>query len=50
MKTQWAPVWLLVLAILVHNFPEGMAIGFPFAGAEPSAGIPIATATSLAEP
>ncbi len=46
-KTQWARVWLLVLAILIHNFPEGMAIGVAFSGSEPSAGIPIATAIAI---
>jgi ZIP family zinc transporter len=46
-RTQWARVWLLVLAILIHNFPEGMAIGVAFSGAEPAAGIPIATAIAI---
>jgi ZIP family zinc transporter len=40
-------VWLLVIAILIHNFPEGMAIGVAFSGADPSAGIPIATAIAI---
>jgi ZIP family zinc transporter len=46
-RTQWARVWLLVLAIMIHNFPEGMAIGVAFSGAEPAAGIPIATAIAI---
>jgi ZIP family zinc transporter len=46
-EAQWARVWLLVLAILLHNFPEGMAIGVAFSGAEPAAGIPIATAIAM---
>jgi ZIP family zinc transporter len=47
MRTHWARVWLLVLAMLIHNFPEGMAIGVAFSGSEPSAGIPMATAISI---
>jgi ZIP family zinc transporter len=46
-NAQWARVWLLVLAILIHNFPEGMAIGVGFSGADVSAGIPIATAIAI---
>jgi ZIP family zinc transporter len=42
-----ARVWLLVLAILIHNFPEGMAIGVAFWGSDPLAGIPIATAIAI---
>jgi ZIP family zinc transporter len=47
MKSQWSRVWLLVLAMLIHNFPEGMAIGVAFSGSDPSAGIPIAAAISI---
>lgn len=47
MKAKWARVWLLVTAILIHNFPEGMAIGVAFGGAEPSAGMPVATAIAI---
>lgn len=43
----WARVWLLVLAMLIHNVPEGMAIGVAFSGADPAAGIPIATAIAI---
>jgi ZIP family zinc transporter len=46
-RKPWARVWLLVLAILIHNFPEGMAIGVAFSGGEPSAGIPIAAAIAI---
>jgi ZIP family zinc transporter len=46
-KAKWARVWLLVTAILIHNFPEGMAIGVAFAGAESSAGMPVATAIAI---
>jgi ZIP family zinc transporter len=44
---QWARVWLLVLAILIHNFPEGMAIGVAFSGTDPAAGVPIAAAIAI---
>jgi ZIP family zinc transporter len=47
MKIQWSRVWLLVLAMLIHNFPEGMAIGVAFSGSDPSAGIAVATAISI---
>jgi ZIP family zinc transporter len=43
----WARVWLLVLAMLIHNVPEGMAIGVAFSGEDPAAGIPIATAIAI---
>ncbi len=36
-----------MLAILIHNFPEGMAIGAAFSGSDPSAGVPIATAIAI---
>ena len=37
-------VWLMVFAIALHNFPEGMAIGVGFAGGDPSVGMPLAAA------
>jgi ZIP family zinc transporter len=40
-------VWLMVFAIALHNFPEGMAIGVGFAGGDPSVGIPLAAAISI---
>jgi ZIP family zinc transporter len=42
-----ARVWLLVIAILIHNFPEGMAIGAAFSGNEPAAGVPVAAAIAI---
>ncbi len=42
-KTSWQRSILLVLAITLHNIPEGMAIGVAFGAA--SAGIPGATLT-----
>lgn len=40
-------VWLLVFAMALHNFPEGMAIGVGFAGGDPSVGIPLAAAIAI---
>ena len=34
-----ARLWLFVIAITLHNFPEGMAVGVAAAGGETSAGI-----------
>lgn len=42
-KTTWQRSVLLVLAITIHNFPEGMAVGVAFGAA--AAGIPGATLT-----
>ena len=49
MKTPWHKTTLLVLAITLHNIPEGLAIGVLFGGV--AAGIPeasIAGAVALA--
>lgn len=40
-KTSWRRTTLLVLAITLHNIPEGLAIGVAFGGA--AAGLPSAT-------
>lgn len=40
-------VWLMVFAICLHNFPEGMAIGVGFSGGDPSVGIPLAAAIAI---
>ncbi len=40
-------VWLLVLAILIHNFPEGLAIGTAFSGSEAGGGIPVTLAIAI---
>lgn len=40
-------VSLLILAITIHNFPEGLAVGVSFGGGDISAGIVIATAIAL---
>jgi len=43
-STRWRRTTLLVLAITMHNFPEGLAIGVAFGAA--SAGLPYASLTS----
>ena len=40
-------VWLMVFAIALHNFPEGMAIGVGFSGGDLSVGIPLAAAIAI---
>lgn len=40
-------VWLFVLAITLHNIPEGMAIGVGFATGDLGVGLPLATAISI---
>lgn len=40
-------VWLFVLAIALHNIPEGMAIGVSFANGDMSVGVPLTTAISI---
>ena len=40
-------VWLFVLAIALHNLPEGMAIGVSFAEADMNVGLPLTTAIAL---
>ncbi|NVK58020.1 MAG: ZIP family metal transporter [Alteromonadaceae bacterium] len=41
-KTQMARIWLFVLAITLHNFPEGLAVGVGFAGGEVANGVTLA--------
>jgi ZIP family zinc transporter len=40
-------VWLFVFAIILHNLPEGMAIGVAFSHADLSVGVPLNTAIAL---
>lgn len=40
-------VWLMVFAIVLHNFPEGMAIGVGFSGNDNSVGVPLTAAISI---
>lgn len=39
--------WLFVLAIALHNLPEGMAIGVGFSQGDLSVGLPLATAIAI---
>ncbi|MEW5754868.1 MAG: ZIP family metal transporter [Pseudomonadota bacterium] len=40
-------IWLFVLAIALHNLPEGMAIGVSFSQADMAVGFPLTTAIAL---
>lgn len=40
-------IWLFVLAIALHNLPEGMAIGVSFARADIDIGLPVAVAIAI---
>lgn len=40
-------VWLFVMAVAIHNLPEGMAVGIGFAQGDLSVGMPLATAIAL---
>ena len=40
-------VWLFVLAISLHNLPEGLAIGVAYAGTDPVAALALATGISI---
>ncbi len=42
-----ARLWLFVLAIALHNLPEGMAIGVSFARGDLSVGVPLTSAIAL---
>ena len=40
-------VWLFVLAIALHNLPEGLAIGVAYAGTDPVSALALATGISI---
>jgi len=40
-------IWLFIVAITIHNFPEGMAVGVGFATGEISDGIPVTIGIGL---
>ncbi|MDQ8023362.1 MAG: ZIP family metal transporter [Moraxellaceae bacterium] len=40
-------VWLFVLAITLHNLPEGMAMGVSFSQGDLSVGLPLSTAIAI---
>lgn len=42
-----AQIWLFVIAIAIHNFPEGLAVGVSFGGGDVANGLTVATAIGL---
>jgi ZIP family zinc transporter len=40
-------VWLFVIAITIHNFPEGLAVGMGFGSGDVAAGLVVAVAIAL---
>ena len=40
-------IWLFVIAITLHNFPEGMAVGVGFAGGDVANGVSLATGIGI---
>lgn len=42
-----AKIWLLVLAITIHNFPEGLAVGVSFGTGDVAGGVAVAVAIGL---
>jgi ZIP family zinc transporter len=42
-----ARIWLFVMAITIHNFPEGMAVGIGFAGGDVAKGTTLAIGIGL---
>jgi zinc transporter, ZIP family len=42
-----ARIWLFVIAIALHNLPEGMAVGVGFAGSDMARGMSLATGIGL---
>ena len=40
-------IWLLILAITIHNFPEGLAVGVSFGSGDMAAGTALATGIGL---
>ena len=46
-RAEWARIWLFVLAITIHNLPEGLAVGVGFAGGDFDKGMMLATGIGL---
>lgn len=42
-----ARIWLFVIAITIHNFPEGLAVGVGFGGGDLANGLSLATGIGL---
>lgn len=47
MTDRVSQIWLFIIAITLHNFPEGMAVGVGFAGGNVNNGISIATGIGI---
>ncbi|MHA1506126.1 MAG: ZIP family metal transporter [Candidatus Asgardarchaeia archaeon] len=45
--SRMARTWLLIIAMTIHNFPEGMAVGVSFATGDVSTGLVVAMAIGL---
>lgn len=45
--SQFRRIWLFVIAITLHNFPEGLAVGVGFGTGDPASGVPLAIAIGL---
>jgi ZIP family zinc transporter len=46
-STHLSRLWLFILAITIHNFPEGMAVGVSFGGGDIRAGVVLAIGIGL---
>ena len=46
-SSQLSRVWLFVIAITIHNFPEGLAVGVSFGSGDVAAGLVVALAIGL---
>jgi len=46
-RSSMRKTWLFVLAITIHNFPEGLAVGVGFGGGDVNAGLTLATGIGL---
>ena len=46
-SSRLSKVWLFALAITIHNFPEGLAVGVSFGSGDVAAGLVVATAIGL---
>jgi zinc transporter, ZIP family len=46
-RTHFSRLWLFVIAITLHNFPEGMAVGVGFAGGDVSNGVALGIGIGL---
>ena len=46
-NTSLSKIWLFIIAITIHNIPEGMAVGVAFGSGDIGIGLPIAIGISL---